>query len=67
LTKVIGKGNVEFEYAFGKHVMFDPTRFDLVVHCGEFLIRSVEYTNVDIRLLTYFSLLSPPINKAGAC
>jgi hypothetical protein len=29
-----GEDRVEFEYAFGKHVVFDPTRFDLVVHCG---------------------------------
>ena len=34
LNSVLGKENVEFEYSFGKHVIADPTRFDLVVHCG---------------------------------
>jgi hypothetical protein len=34
LSSSLGEENVEFEYAFGKHVIIDPTRFDLVVHCG---------------------------------
>jgi len=35
LTRVLGgESAVDFEYAFGKHVAMDPTRYDLVVHCG---------------------------------
>jgi hypothetical protein len=34
LSSILGSNKVEFDYAFGKHVMFDPTRFDLVIHCG---------------------------------
>jgi len=34
LSKVLGPDNVEFEYAFGKHVLFDPSKFDFAIHCG---------------------------------
>lgn len=34
LSATLGADNVEFEYAFGKHVIIDPTRYDLVIHCG---------------------------------
>jgi len=34
LNAVLGEENVEFEYMFGKHVIADPSKFDLVVHCG---------------------------------
>mmetsp|Transcript_5259 Transcript_5259/g.10110 ORF Transcript_5259/g.10110 Transcript_5259/m.10110 type:complete len:601 (+) Transcript_5259:55-1857(+) len=27
-------GDVEVDFAFGKHVIFDPAMYDLVVHCG---------------------------------
>ena len=32
-------GQVDFDYAFGKHVIFDPTQYDLVVHCGGCMVR----------------------------
>jgi len=34
LKAALGEQNVEFDYMFGKHVIADPTKFDLVVHCG---------------------------------
>jgi len=34
LTAVLGQEHVEFEYMFGKHVIADPNKYDLVVHCG---------------------------------
>lgn len=34
LNATLGAENVEFEFAFGKHVIIDPTRYDLVIHCG---------------------------------
>ena len=36
VSSILGSDKVEFEYSFGKHVMFDPTRFDLVIHCGTY-------------------------------
>lgn len=34
LSAVLGEDNVEIEYAFGKHVLFDPSKFDCAIHCG---------------------------------
>ncbi|CAB9524586.1 GTPase Der [Seminavis robusta] len=34
LSAKLGSDNVSFEFAFGKHAIFDPLRYDLVVHCG---------------------------------
>lgn len=34
LSEVLGAENVEFKYMFGKHLIGDWSKYDLVVHCG---------------------------------
>lgn len=34
LHSVLGEQHVEIDFAFGKHAIFDPARYDLVLHCG---------------------------------
>jgi Hydrogen maturase F tetramerization domain len=34
LREVLGAENVEFEFMFGKHLVGDWSKYDLVVHCG---------------------------------
>ena len=34
LHRVLGADKVRVEFAFGKHVLFDPSAYDLVIHCG---------------------------------
>jgi Hydrogen maturase F tetramerization domain len=65
LSSTLGSDNVQFEYAFGKHVMFDPTNFDLVLHCGGCMLtpqqmdaRVAELADAGVSATNYGLLLS---------